>query len=320
MQATSGTGDRNVLSLALNVGLIIVVAIQLFLFIHHVSDDRLLAEYGYIKDFLYPASLILIVVVLGIRHLHQYRINRQAESGKQQVDAMISMFSSVKHMLNNDMQVVLGNAELAEIVVKSGGDLHKPVHNISLAANDAIERIEQLSAFNATGQVAWQPVDLNATLRESMAKLAAEIPPIVNLKLELANLSTRVIADRYLLGLSLSHLIRQAINSMRHGGEIILRTSEDNVGSDADREGRSVRVEMFIVRALSHTGAQTPSQRMVRQTVAIDAGHLEEGLSTTKALVERSGAQHVCLAAMADESLISMIFSSERNRKWAGQG
>lgn len=254
---------------------------------------------------------MLLLVIFAIRYFYRLSVTRQAELRQQHLDAMISMFSSVRHMLNNDMQVVLGNAELAEIVADSGGDARKPVKNITLAANDAIERIEQLSAFNATGQVAWKAVDLSATLRESMAKLSADLPPIVNLRLELDTLSSRVIADRYLLCLSLSHLIRQAANSMRHGGEIVVRACEENGRGDRQSASLTVRIEILVVRALSLANAKSANHSLDAAGSCNDRDHLENGFDTTKALMERSGAGHVKFSTVADEALLSMTFSSE---------
>jgi hypothetical protein len=313
MQFPLTTGGGHILAKILKPALLVIVLINVALCFNRATDNQILTIDSFVGDALYMCSLVLLLGVVFYHYIQQQIMTRQAEKDKQQLGALISMFTGVKHMLNNDMQVVLGNAELAALMIKTEEDARKPVKNITLAANDAIERIEQLSAFNSTGVAAWKPIDLNATLRETMDKLALEFPPIVTLKMELGHLSTRVIADKYLLGLSLSHLVRIALASMRHGGEIVVKTEEEFALGTAVPV-RSVRAEIFIVRALSHSGSESSKSGLARHNAIADVFQLEQGLSTTKALVERSGAQSVRLTAMTDESLIRMAFGSSEKR------
>lgn len=319
MQFQLNTGGGHILAKVLKPALLAIVLINVALCFNRATDNQILTIDSFVGDALYISSLVLLIGVVFYHHIQQQVMTRQAEKDKLQLSAMISMFTGVKHMLNNDMQVVLGNAELAGLMIKSEEDARKPVENITLAANDAIERIEQLSAFNSAGVAAWKPIDLNATLRETMDRLALEFPPIVTLKMELGQLSTRVIADRYLLGLSLSHLVRIALASMRHGGEIVVKTEEELALGTA-LPVRSVCAEIFIVRALTLSGSESSNSGLARDNAVADVFQLEQGLSTTKSLVERSGAQCVRLTAMTDESLIRMAFgSSEKRLKFPAQ-
>ncbi|MFK8076315.1 MAG: hypothetical protein AB8B84_06995 [Granulosicoccus sp.] len=67
-----------------------------------------------------------LALILIVRHIHQSYLKQTNERGDRQADAMISMFTSVKHELNNDRQVVVGNTELAQIMTASGADVSKP--------------------------------------------------------------------------------------------------------------------------------------------------------------------------------------------------
>ncbi|MFK7994692.1 MAG: hypothetical protein AB8B87_11185 [Granulosicoccus sp.] len=297
----------------LNIALVGVIAIQIALYMNRWGDEQLFSISIELEENLYLISLFVLIGVACSRFIYHGRLARQAKSGREQLDAMISMFHGVKHKLNNDMQVVLGNAELAEILVSAGGNVARPVHNITSAANDAVDRIEQLSVFGSSGFANPVPVDLNAMLRESMARLFEELPPKVTLQLELDHLANRVMADRYLLCLSLTHLIRLAVLSMQHGGEIIVRTSEgDSRGVDVLR---SVVARVYIVRARSQsddvevgTSGNTDAGKYPLKE-AVD--EFQDGLETTKALVERSGVSNVSLSRVGDESLLTMLFTTE---------
>lgn len=291
----------------LNAALLTVIAIDLSLLADRMAGPSGTGIVDTWQNVFHVLSLVLLIVVVTVRHVHHSTLSRRAAAGERQLDAMLSMFSAVKHDLNNDMQVVVGNAELAGILIENKGDVRQPVTKITDAANMAIERIEQLSVFSAARDTMTSAVDLNAALRECVTKLSTEVPPIVTLRLELEHLPIRVMADRYLLGLSLTHLIRQAVKTMEHGGEIVVRT-RDMSHRDSKPGMAVVNAEVFIVRALRD--AEDGGTRGVKNL--IDNNRLLKlGLATTKALVERSGAISVGHSMAPNESLINMGFVTE---------
>ncbi len=288
----------------LNIALFVSVVIEVGLLadqLMSINNDRLV---GSAQQAFHVASLALLVIIVGLRHVHHVKVMKRAEASERQMKAMLSMFSIVRHDLNNDMQVVVGNAELAQLIIETGGDLRKPVSNITAAATLAIDRIEQLSVFNTSGHSSRTAIDLNAMLRECMAKLSSEISAIVTLRLELEHLPIRVVADQYLLGLTLSHLIRQTVKTMQHGGEIVVRTQDLN-RSQAKVGSPVVNLEIFVVRALATANKSSVSSIDKQQ----DA-YLTQRLSTIKALVERSGAVMVEHSKASSGSLINMGFVS----------
>ncbi|MFK7853360.1 MAG: hypothetical protein AB8B79_04570 [Granulosicoccus sp.] len=291
----------------LKVFLLLSIAMELGLFVHRLSMTTDNANFETMQVVFQFLSLTLIIAVVCYRRSWHSKLTLVAADGQRQLDAMLSMFSAVKHDLNNDMQVVVGNAELAELLITTGGDIQKPVTNITDAASVAIQRIEQLSVFNSSLEPSLSPIDLNSVLRECMAKIVSEIPALVTLRLELQRLPIRVMADRSLLSLSLVHLIRQAVNTMPHGGEIVIRTQDlckpiSRCGSAA------VSAEVFIVRALA---VSTNANWVDQPNRAVDAVALQSGFSTAKSLVERSGAVSVAHSQASKESVFSMGFVSE---------
>lgn len=291
----------------LKVLLLLSIAIELCLVVHRLSMTSTNPNFHTAQVVFQFLSLMMIIAVVCYRRSWHSKLSLVAADGQRQLDAMLSMFSAVKHDLNNDMQVVVGNAELAELLITTGGDIQKPVTNITDAASVAIQRIEQLSVFNSSLEPALSAIDLNSVLRECMAKIVGEIPALVTLRLELQRLPVRVMADRNLLSLSLIHLIRQAVDTMPHGGEIVIRTQD--LSAPISKYGSAtVSAELFIVRALAvSTGLNSASQT----GRAEDAFVLQSGLDTAKSLVERSGAVSVAHSQSSKESVFSMGFVTE---------
>lgn len=301
--------DATRMARCLKALLIASITIELGLLINRLSINNSDALVNSIHESFHLTSLTLFVAVIGLRQYHDSKIPLETAEGQRQLDAMTSMFSAVKHDLNNDMQVVVGNAELAEILINSGSDVEKPISNISSAASIAIERIEQLSVFNATARPALLAIDLNAVLRQSMAKLVNEVPAIVTLKMELSYLPVRVMADRYLLSLSLTHMIRRALKNMQYGGEIVIRTQD--MSATRNRQGNAViNAEVFIVRVLAPPVGDSQTTKPLTHAEE-GRNELECGVATTKSLVERSGAISVVHSLSPDEYLFTMEFISE---------
>lgn len=200
------------------------------------------------------------------------------------------MFRCVKHKLNDDMQVVLGGAELAVELVQHGEDARKLLRSITLAASKAIERIEQLTALNAVWYTRFQEVDLNALLCANVKALESALPPIVNLKFELEPLSTLVRADPDRLGLSLTHLVLSAAAYMPHGGEIVVSTLN---GHQRGRDGvRPAIAQVLAIKAISTVSASPDIgsvNRVHRSTGMTDSGDdFDSALKVCEALVQRS--------------------------------
>ena len=247
-------------------------------------------------------SLLLLVLFAVLRSFHRARSNRLGQISSHQNQALVSLLATVRHELNNDMQVVVGNAELAEILLKSGKDSEKSVTNIRNAASAAIVRIEQLSVFNATNQVVKTTFDLNAILRQHTAQMTEELPKNSNFRLQLDHLPERVIVDGHLFALSIAHLVFRAKQYMDTGYEVVMRTA---YLADPVLGSGSVCADIIIIPKLSKTD-------QFGKTDAPDLhGPINVLLSDAAALIGLSGALSVRHEYTDSRAQINMLFRSE---------
>ncbi len=293
----------------MNIALFSVITIELCL----IVDQLVMTPNNYISGLLYEfahvVSLSLLALIVILRHIHQSYLKQTNELVDRQTDAMISMFTSVKHELNNDMQVVVGNAELAEIMTASGADVSKPLGNIAKAANAAVSRIEQLSVFSAVNELAKVPVDVNAMFRQCAAELNELLPDNITIRLELERIPFRVIADRYLLALTLSNLVRQSLPFMHSGGEIVFLT-RDVSGNRPTAGTAAISADVSFVYSTDTASAENlePDDKNAKRDK-------EQGmkvlLTTTSALVELGGGVSVNVHSSALQARIQMGFVNE---------
>jgi len=117
-----------------------LIAFQFCLFLMSLRTNGIFGVGVMWEAALHITFLVALAGVFLAHRIHQKNLRQRAESNQEQLDAMFNMIGTVKHKLNNDMQVVLGNAELAEILIDAGGNASKAVHNVSDAAYNANER------------------------------------------------------------------------------------------------------------------------------------------------------------------------------------
>ncbi|MDB3935535.1 hypothetical protein N9383_02305 [Granulosicoccus sp.] len=291
--------DKKRVSHCLDIALTTVVVAQIALYVNELSGGLVINPDSVAAKILIPLLLALLLCIVIAKRFARARRSSYTETSRIHLDAMVSLSGIIRHRLNNDMQVVLGNAELAQILVKHEGNLLKPLQNITEATDAAIERIEALAVVGRTGTSEPDPIDLNAVLRESMARLVSEIPSTARLRLELEPLSSRVFADRFLLSLSLAHLVTQASGILRKGVDVAIRSTEI-VDNDTNKQSQ-VQVELWML----FTSIQSVDVK--------DVEALEDCLVTTKALVERSSAQNVKLSFSNNGCCMSFRLTTEVN-------
>jgi signal transduction histidine kinase len=297
-----GDLSRPRIQLWMNVALFGAITIELCLMVDQLlmqKNEQILSS---VQDVAHVLSLLLLALLVALRHVHQSQTTDLRHTSAGQTEALASLLTTVKHELNNDMQVVVGNAELAEILMKSGDDVKRPVSNIVKAAAAAIVRIDQLSIFNATDQVAKTAVDLNSILRHSAARLNDQLPQNANLRLELDRLPERILVDGHLFNLCLTNLICRAAQQMETGYEIVVRTAyliDVEVGSG------SVSADIIFIPQGIQSGQQGKSS-ITHSNLPIDML-----LSDSAALIGLSGAVSVRYECTSAGAQISMQFISK---------
>jgi len=264
----------------MNLLLAAIAIVQIGLFMLARGSEPIVQVSQFMREMLYIGTLVVLISVVCVRHIYDSIQRRDSETAKLRMEALVGIFKGVKHRLNNDMQVVLGNAELAQIQFSNGAELSPTLDKINAAAHYAVERIEQLSVFANVTRLCLEPVDLNAMLQACIDKQIGQLPDNVTLRLEPAVLTKPVVVDRYLLRLSLEHLMHQSISTLDSGGEIVFKTSS-RFCLDESREIQ-VLTQMIVSYDEDDFGGMN--------------SRLNAGLVTSKALLERSGAVDVTLA------------------------
>ena len=121
--------------------------------------------------------------------------NEQRLRQAQKLESLGILAGGVAHDFNNRLTSIMGNASLALGIIEPDSRSRAMLQAIITASERAAQLTRQLLAYAGTDQAKLQPVDLAAAARELIPLLAASIPKMVRLLLEVEENVPLVQAD-----------------------------------------------------------------------------------------------------------------------------
>ena len=285
----------------MDIALFGAIAMGLCLIVNQLVNVRGEQSISSVHTLVHVLLLFFLLMLFVLRCVHQIGQAKVRNKATHQTDALAALLSTVKHDLNNDMQVIVGNAELAGILMNSGGSVEKPISHISKAASAAMVRIEQLLVFTSSKNTAATAIDLNAIFRKSAALFIEEMPEST-VRLELDRLPSRVLMDPNLFTLCLQNFIRRGPQYLEGDCEIVFRTGyklESKAGNS------SVRADVIL---LSHNARLDEFMDSTASTLHIP---IQELLVDSSALLALGGAISISHECSDYGAQISMHFQSD---------
>jgi signal transduction histidine kinase len=142
----------------------------------------------------------------------------------QKLESLGMMAGGVAHDLNNLFQVILGEAEMAEMVLSSDHPALDNLARLTGVANQAVELAEQMLIYAGRAPHARHRFDLRETLEKMQRLMRATLPRGVALELELGEESQLIDADPVQIRQVLMNLLTNAAEAIGpHKGTITLR-------------------------------------------------------------------------------------------------
>jgi PAS domain S-box-containing protein len=198
----------------------------------HVSVERQLpgtdnwyaAHYAPVRDSLNEVIGALIIIE-GIterkRVEDERRYIQEHWQQSQRMESLGVLAGGIAHDFNNLLQAVLGNTELALMDLTADTPLRHSLTEIRRAAQRAADLSGQMLAYSGHGRLALRPCDLNQTLRAAGEALRATLPPLAELRYELAAELPLLSADGTQLRQVVSNLVINAAEALRKGQGVI---------------------------------------------------------------------------------------------------
>lgn len=132
----------------------------------------------------------------------------------------------VAHDFNNLLAAIMGNANLASMMVEPDSKVSSYMTAIEKAAVRAAKLTRQMVAYSGQGKYHQSEVDLNLALRESLLFISDSLPPEVTIDLALSDRLPFVQADSTQISEIIVNLLTNAVEAMAsgQGGRLVVRT------------------------------------------------------------------------------------------------
>jgi signal transduction histidine kinase len=206
----------------------------------HAEGTLIDAEAYYVPDIL-PGRHLLVVHDITERKLMEKQraeLEAQIQQVKKQ-EALAVLAGGVAHDFNNLLATMLGNANLASMIVEPDSKVMSYMAAIEKAAMRAAKLTRQMVAYTGQGKYHKGEVDLNLVLREAMLHFSDSMPPQVNVHLLLSDRLPFVQGDSTQFSEILVNLLTNAVEAMEAGRDsrLLLRTRGEYLDQTAIDRG-----------------------------------------------------------------------------------
>ena len=148
----------------------------------------------------------------------------------QKLESLGMMAGGVAHDLNNLFQVILGEAEMAEMGLSSDHPALENLARLTNMANQAVELAEQMLIYAGRAPHARHRLDLRRTLEKMQRLVRATLPQGVSLELQLGEHPLSVDADPVQLRQVLMNLVNNAAEAIGQERGVITLSLEHAPG------------------------------------------------------------------------------------------
>jgi PAS domain S-box-containing protein len=146
----------------------------------------------------------------------------------QKLESLGILAGGIAHDFNNLLTSILGNANLASMVLPSESQAHPYLDQIEKATMRAADLSRQMLAYAGKGKVAIGRVDLNRLVHEMTELLSVSLSKKALIRYDLAPVLPEIMADPTQMQQVVMNLVTNASEAIPEGanGSITLRTGE----------------------------------------------------------------------------------------------
>jgi two-component system cell cycle sensor histidine kinase/response regulator CckA len=155
---------------------------------------------------------------------HIQQLQQQHE--RERLQSMDILAGGIAHDLNNLLQVVAGNIELANesLTRNKAQSLEQNLHIAVQTVQDAIGLIKQMLLFSGRGRLSFQAIELNQFIHENLQFLRSKLPDHILFELEPHNQPISILASPQHLRQMLLNLVLNACDAIGANAGIITVT------------------------------------------------------------------------------------------------
>jgi signal transduction histidine kinase/CheY-like chemotaxis protein/HAMP domain-containing protein len=215
---------------------------------------------------------------------------------KFKMEALGIMAGGMAHNFNNNLSIILGNIELAQIREPQNSQVVPLLENAGTAVFRARDLIQNILAYSRKGTPDKTPIQLSQVVDETIGLLRSTIPTTVNLQLvvdpEIENAT--IVADSTEIQEALFNLCNNAVYAMGEKGELTVSLKSVDLKKGDIPSSTGLRPGNYVMLSVQDNGCGMTEEIVERifdpffTTKTVDQG-TGMGLATLQAMVEQRG-------------------------------
>ncbi|MGQ9738785.1 MAG: hybrid sensor histidine kinase/response regulator [Armatimonadota bacterium] len=191
------------------------------------------------------------------------RMLEQLEQARK-METIGTLAAGVAHDFNNLLSVIVGNAELLQIIYTGDSQIEERIGQILRACERGKKIVDALLTFSRRSMPDMRPCDLNGLISTTQQILSHVLPANIRLETHLRENISPVNADAMQIEQVVINLCTNARDAMPAGGTITLRTYTVTLESARVMSGIELPPGEYVCLEVEDTGEGIPPEHLPR--------------------------------------------------------
>ena len=173
----------------------------------------------------------------------------------QKMEAIGTLAGGIAHDFNNILGAIIGYTELTMDDLTEESHLYNNLENVIAASFRAKELVKQILTFSRLDKIEKKPVQINPIVKETIKLLRASLPTTIEIKQQIPNKASYVLADPVQIQQIVLNLCTNAAHAMRDsGGRLGIELSEIELDSKMINQYKGLTIGSYVKLKVSDTG------------------------------------------------------------------
>lgn len=229
-----------------------------FTFPHRLSNGSVRTVELYSSTIELDGKILLSSVIHDISdRIKAEREKRDLQSQlfqAQKTQALGTLVGGIAHDFNNMLQIICGYSELLMSRFQKSDEVFIVLKKILDTSQGGAELVKKLLAFGQQSPRANKPMNLNDELFRLGAFVADNLPPNIEMEMDLTDGDTTIRADFNLINQILINLVSNACESMPDGGRLKISTGAVKVEQQGSASDLQLNPGQYITLSVEDTG------------------------------------------------------------------
>lgn len=198
----------------------------------------------------------------------------------QRLEAVGQLSGGIAHDFNNLLGIVMGNIELAQLMIDDNISINEKLNNALTAINRGASLIQKLLSFARVQNLMLEIVDVNTFIQNTFNLIKPALGEDVEIKTQFGDMPISIEVDSSMLSNAIINIAINAVHAMSNGGVLKICTSYKELNGQSFLSSEENVFGTYALISISDTGCGINDQ---------DIDKVFEPFFTTKMAGEGSG-------------------------------